>query len=348
MVLKLSHANNTDQQKHNPIDLIKRFLLSEDFERYEMLLQAALAPQAEYLTETEFALYKSGKQIRPVMMLLSARMLNGPNKPLPEKVIKGAISLEMLHIATLIHDDIVDDALVRRGMKSVNAARGSKTAIIVGDLQFVQAIRSFVDAIDTDRDMNLVKLVLDTAYDICRGELDEIQTQRSWSLMKLREQYFLTIERKTAVLFGLSCEAGVSLAGGHTGDARRAGFYGRRVGRAFQIMDDLFDFVHSDMQAGKVRGMDLSRRCFSLPIIYAMSELGESHKVTRIMRGETYSNKELSRCIDEITQTLSFDKTHAEARTEILDALEYLGCFPKNRYRDALEELAMYVVDRGF
>lgn len=332
----------------NPIDRIREQLIPEDLQRFTTMLFEALKPQRDYLTETEYHLYRLGKKLRPVMLLLSARMIHGPEEPLPDKVIQGAVSLEMLHVATLIHDDIIDNALVRRGLDSVNAVRGTETAIIVGDLQFVQAIRGFVDAIDTQSDMGLVKLVLDTAFRICCGELDELQTDPNNSTTELRKQYLETIERKTAVMFGLACESGVSLVNGHTSDARRAGFYGRRVGRAFQIMDDLFDFLQTDETSGKMRGMDLAQRRVSLPLIYAMEELGENHLVSRIMRGKDYNREELNLGIEAVKHSHGLRQAYADAREQGLDALQYLLPFPRNRYRQALEDIAFYVVDRSF
>jgi heptaprenyl diphosphate synthase len=320
--------------------------LAEDLGRFDERLEATLDPQRPYLTAAEYQLYRLGKRIRPVLLLLCARMAHGREEPLPAKAISGAVSLEMLHVATLIHDDIVDDALTRRGLRSVNAARGVETAIVVGDLQFVQAIRGFVDAIETQRDMGLVRLVLDTAFRICCGELDELQTDPRADCAALRARYMETIERKTAVLFGLACEAGLALVGAHTSDARRAGFYGRRVGRAFQIMDDLLDFVQGEGPAGKARGMDLARRRLSLPLIYAMEELGPDHPVSRFVRGGEALG-DLGEAVGAVTATAGFRRAYAEARGQALDALEYLRPFPSNRYRRALEEIAMFVVDRA-
>lgn len=347
--MKMTLSNSqTEPAGPDLIDRIRDELLAEDLERFADMLERALKPQQPYLTETEYHLYRRGKKLRPLMMLLSARMLHGPDSPLPQKAIQGAVSLEMLHVATLIHDDIIDDALVRRGLQSVNAARGVEAAILIGDMQFVQAIRGFVEAIDTQEDMGLVKLVLDTAFRICCGELDELETDPALSTVELQKRYMETIERKTAVLFGLACESGVTLANGRTGESRRAGFYGRRVGRAFQIMDDLFDFVQDDEASGKTRGMDLSRRRLSLPIIYAMEELGPWHPVSRIIRGADYSQQELEEGVDAVLRTSGFNRAYAEARSQALDALEYLKPFPRNRYRKALEDIALYVVDRSF
>ncbi|HEY3364151.1 MAG TPA: polyprenyl synthetase family protein [Symbiobacteriaceae bacterium] len=346
--MKITSPQTSALKARDLLDRIREDLIAEDLQRFADTLEEALKPQKAYLTATEYELYRLGKKIRPVMLLLASRMIHGPDSPLPYKSIQGAVSLEMLHVATLIHDDIVDEALTRRGLKSVNAARGVGTAIIVGDLQFVQAIRGFVDTINTQEDMGLIKLVLETAFRICCGELDELQTDPTWNTTELHQRYMETIERKTAVLFGLACESGVSLVEGRTSAARRAGFYGRRVGRAFQIMDDLLDFLQADEASGKTRGMDLARRCVSLPLIYAMAELGPGHIVTRIMHGAPFTSSELNAGVNAVIHTTGFHRAYADARSQALDALEYLKPFPSNRYRRALEEIALYVVDRRF
>lgn len=321
-------------------------LLAADLPRYQQVLDEALAPQQDYLTDTEHAVYRIGKRLRPAVLLLSARMVHGSG-PLPPKAVQGAVSLEMLHVATLIHDDVVDGSMLRRGMPSVNAARGMEKAVIVGDLQFVQAIRGFVGAIDRDRDMTLVQLVLDTAFEICCGELDEMQTDLNGNLPDLLDRYWRTADRKTAVLFGLAAESGISLAGGRSSAARRAGFYGRRIGRAFQVMDDLFDLAQDESASGKPLGMDLVSRRSSLPLLYAMDELGPDHRVSRIMRGAPVEPGEPARLIPQIRCTTGFARAYADARAQALDAIELLRPFPQSPYRYALEDLALHIVDRA-
>lgn len=331
--------------KASPLKRILDELLDQDINQFEETLKTALEPQANYISETELNIYQRGKKIRPIMLFLSARMICGYEE-LSHKIIKAGVSLEMLHVATLIHDDIIDDALVRRGLTSVNAKRGTKVAILIGDLQFVQAIRTFTDAVETDSEMGLVKMVLDTAFDICAGELSEIETNPSEDLVVLRQHYFDVIERKTAVMFGLACETGMALAKSRTGESRRLGFYGRRVGRAFQIMDDLFDFLQIEEDSGKEVGIDLKLQRLTLPIIYAMEELGSSHNVSRIMRGEILCPDDISAELEAIKSTQAIERAYADARHEALDALEYLKHFKKNVYRDALEEIALFTVDR--
>lgn len=330
----------------NPVDRIVSQLVAPDMASFWAEIHAALEPQHEYLSPVERQLYMRGKKIRPIMMMLAARMIAGAGR-LPLKVAKGAASLEMLHVATLIHDDIIDDALTRRGLPSVSAARGPKKALLVGDLQFVQALRGFVEAIDAESDMTLVRLVLDTAFDICRGELDELDSPSSFDEGEMRAKYLTTIERKTAVLFGLACEAGISLAGGRTHEARRGGFFGRRFGRAFQIMDDVLDIVQLEASAGKAPGIDLLQKRWSLPLIYAVDEFGPDHPVSRAMiGGSQLLPADLPHCLSDLKNSRALDRAYGDARDAALDSLFYLQPFPQSPYRDALEELALYMVDR--
>lgn len=330
----------------SPLVRIAGELLTDDLPRFHQEVERALEPQAPYLTEVERQMFKGGKKIRPMVMLLAARLI-AHDSPLPDKVYKGAASLEMLHVATLIHDDIVDEAPMRRGLPSVSAARGTKTALLVGDLQFVQALRGFAQAVDTENDMSLVRMVLDTAFDICRGELDELDRRLPDGLENGLTRYYQTIDRKTAVLFRLACQAGVDLAGGRTRDARRAGFFGRALGRAFQIMDDVLDVVESENSSGKPTGIDLSLGRLSLPLVYAMDALGSDHAIAKALRGEArLAGAALEQALDDLRDCGAIDKAYAAARREALEALFYLEPFPASRYRSALEELTLHVVDR--
>lgn len=323
-------------------------LVSEDMERYRQTLGVALEPQKPYLTDVEMEIYNRGKKIRPLMLILSARMMWGGKDALPQKIINAAVSTEMLHVATLIHDDIIDHAPMRRGLPSVNEKRGTEMAILIGDLQFVQAIRCFTDSIDTKEDMALVRLVLSTAFRICSGEIDELRSSPEWDFATMKSNYFQTIERKTAMLFGVACECGVALGGGHTNEARRIGFYGRRIGRAFQIVDDVFDIAKSMNDAGKLPGTDLARRRLTLPAIYAMNELGPDSLVTRIMKGAPYTQQELAAGLKAIRRSNGFMQALLDARAEIIDSMRYLEEFPENDYKKALRDIAYYIINRRY
>ena len=326
-----------------------RELIHNDFVRFQATLEETLKSQADYLTETEYETYRRGKKLRPIMLMLCARMIVSPETAnLPEKVIKAAVSLEMLHVATLIHDDIVDDATSRRGLQTVYSERGTEMAVLVGDMQFIQAIRCFVDAIDTQQDMYLVKMVLDVGFDICRGELDEIMTDPQSDPMVLRHRYFRTIDRKTATLFALSCEAGSMLAGASKRQSFYLSRYGRRFGTAFQIMDDIFDVVRPEHLAGKSLGVDIEQGRLSLPILYALETFEQDHMLRRILRREPHTPTDLAFVIEEVGLSDGVLKAYSKAREYALEAVDFLAEFPPCKYRSALEDIATHIVDRDF
>lgn len=321
-------------------------LLEQDMARFRVEVDAGLEPQAPYLTELEFSMFAGGKKVRPRVMLLAARLV-ALDAVLSPKVYKGAAALEMLHVATLIHDDVIDEAPMRRGLPSVSAARGTKTAVLVGDLQFVQALRGFAGAVDTDSDMALVRRVLDAAFDVCRGELDELDLVLPATSELRRERYFTTIDRKTAALFRLACQSGVELAGGRLREVRRAGFFGRALGRAFQIMDDVRDIVELDASAGKDAGVDLALGRHSLPLLYAYDTLGPDSAIGRAMRGlGAPHGAALDDALDALRDCGAIDAAYADARREAEEALFYLQPFAPSPFRDALRAMAREVVDR--
>jgi len=334
-------------RSEDPFTEISEQLIPADLSRFQVTLEEALAPQQAYLTDAERALYRAGKKLRPMVHLLSARLFQ-PEGDLPVKVIRASASLEMLHVATLIHDDIVDHAAMRRGLGSINSVRGTEMAVLIGDLQFLQSIRCFVDSIEDDDDMQLVKWVLDTAFDICCGEIDELDTKASDSPEMLHTRYRVTIDRKTAILFGLACEAAAALMKARTADVRRLGAFGREMGRAFQMMDDIFDLAHTDHEAGKRRGVDLHRRRLTLPIIHAMKLFGDDHPMVAYLRGAEADADTVNRWVDEIRRSEAFGHAYEEARGTALQAVQFLEPLPPSPYRRALHDITMCVVNRGY
>ena len=335
----------TDQ--NDPLLHIAQELIPDDLRCFEEDLAEALLPQKAYLSESEMALYRAGKKLRPMVLLLSARLFQ-PKGELPRKVTRASASLEMLHVATLIHDDIVDHAALRRGIGSVNAVRGTEMAVLIGDLQFLQAIRCFFDSIEDDTDMKIVRSVLDTAFEICCGEIDEMSTEASWSASLLHSTYLITIDRKTALLFSLSCEAAAALMRARTSDVRRLGAFGRHMGRSFQMMDDIFDLAHTDETAGKKKGLDLHRRRMSIPIIHAIELFGDNHPMVQYLRGQEAEVQQINDWVDEIRHSDAFGLAYEEARKTALQAVQFLTAFDEGPHRQALHDIAMCVVNRGY
>ena len=322
---------------------ISNEVLKDDLQLFDQSLGKQLSEQSEYLTENEYEMYRRGKKLRPILLLLFSRMVSGNEADLPSKCYKAASSLEMLHVASLIHDDIIDDSSYRRNLPSVHTSRGTGSAIILGDMQFLQAVRGFVDTISVQDDMELVRMLLDVALDVSKGELDEINAPKSEDYIKMRNRYLQTVERKTATLIGLACEAGIILAGGKRSDARRAGFFGRKFGMAFQIMDDVIDCVQKKEKSGKDGQSDLKNRTLSLPIIYALEYESDDSCLRK------YMNDDKEILTDEIIDRVSKNgvvRAYECARKYAFEALELLDFFPHNRYTECLEQLLTELVDK--
>jgi heptaprenyl diphosphate synthase len=324
-----------------------RALVEADLERFEAALLEALKPQADYLTETEYETYRRGKKLRPLVLLLSSRACTTA-ADLPQKAINAAAALEMLHVATLIHDDIVDVAPLRRGLRTVYSERGTEMAVLVGDLQFIQAVRCFAGAIDAEEDMHLVRAVLDVGFQICCGELDEIMTDPTWDAAMLERRYFKTVQRKTAMLFGLACESGATLVGASKSAIYQLGQFGRRFGTAFQIMDDIFDLVRPESLSGKEAGKDLEQGRVTLPMIYALPELDGQTPLRRILRREPFTPDELHTTVAAIAASDAMVRAYSKARKVALEGISFLSDFVETPHRGALMELTHHVIDRGY
>ena len=321
-------------------------LLGNEMQRFENVLMKTLRTQKRYLTKNSMEVYKRGKRFRPMLLLLSAKLNSKRvSEPLPEKVIKAAVSLEMLHVGSLIHDDIVDKAPLRRGLPSLYQERGHEEAMLVGDMQMIESMRSFIGSVKTQQDLKLVKHYLDTAFNLCRGEIDEMQRKPSWKTDMLRRRYLRTIDRKTGKLIALACEAGARLVKARVGLVVSMEKYGMYCGRAFQVMDDLKDIYQEDSQSGKQRFIDLKNARMSLPYIYVMENLPRSNPVKKILSGKKYTETEFKQAIRLVVQSRGIDKAYSEARVYMLKAIEQLEVYGDNKYAICLRNLVETVVN---
>ena len=330
------------KRKKHVLQDISKVILKNDLLLFDKSLEEQLAKQSAYLSPNEYEMYKRGKKLRPILLLLFARMVRGNETELPARCYKAASSLEMLHVASLMHDDIIDDSNYRRNVQSVHRNRNIASAIVLGDMQFLQAVRGFVDSINFSNELELVQMILDVAFDVSRGEMDEITAPQTEDYDQMRYRYLKTIERKTATLMGLACEAGVILAGGKRTDARRAGFVGRSFGMAFQIIDDVKDCIYKTADSGKDSHIDLKNRTLSLPIIYALKN-SESNSCLKTYMAD--NNKELSQEIIRFVSNYGLVKAYECARTYAYDALEYMDFFPHNHYSKCLNSLITEMVN---
>lgn len=286
----------------------------------------------------EHLLAAGGKRIRPTLCLLIGRMLAAPRQRL---VTLGA-AVELLHTATLVHDDLIDGSLLRRGSATLNAQWSPPATVLTGDFIFARAAKL---AADTDH-LPLMKLFAETLAIIVNGELTQLFAARG---LASRENYYRRIYAKTASLLEMTTRAAamISPAGEEVVEAMR--MFGYHLGMAFQIVDDVLDFTGAQDEVGKPVGSDLLQGLITLPTLYYIETHPGDKGVHALLEGRYLFEKEaMEALIEQIAASDSIEKAMKEAQEHVRLALEKLAPMPEGEERNALEELARYTVSRRF
>jgi geranylgeranyl pyrophosphate synthase len=283
----------------------------------------------------EHLLSAGGKRIRPALCLLTGQMLSGSH----EKLVRLSAAVEMLHTATLVHDDLIDGALLRRGMPTLNAHWTPAATVLTGDFMFARAAKL---AAETDT-LPLMRLFAETLAIIVNGELTQQFASRG---IISREDYDRRIYAKTASLFEMAARAAamISPVDPETVEAMRQ--YGYHLGMAFQIMDDVLDFTGEQETVGKPVGSDLLQGLVTLPaILYAQAHPNDPDVVC--LTGGCYTeNERMERLIESIRSSSVIVRAIHEAEDYIERANEKLEGHPENEEKQALQDLSRYIVDR--
>lgn len=283
----------------------------------------------------EHLLAAGGKRIRPTLVLLVGGMLGGD----PDMLITLGASVELLHTATLVHDDLIDGALLRRGAETINARWSSAATVLTGDFLFARAAKL---ASETDNPA-LIRLFANTLATIVNGELTQLFSARG---VINRDNYYQRIYAKTASLFEMSARAGamVSIKDQTLIEAMRK--YGYELGLAFQIVDDLLDFTGEQTAVGKPLGSDLLQGLVTLPAIY-YAEMNPDHPDVRSLAAGGWGDHErMERLVQAIRGSEAIQQAMREAEGSVGRAIACLEPFGDGTERAALEDLAKYVVDR--
>lgn len=276
-----------------------------------------------------------GKRIRPTLGLLVGNMLGAPE----EKLITLGASVELLHTATLVHDDLIDGALLRRGMPTLNARWSPAATVLTGDFLFARAAKL---AAETDY-LPLMKLFSETLATIVNGELTQMFSARG---VIERDNYYQRIYAKTASLFEMSALAAAMVATEDEDTRQAMRTFGYEVGMAFQIVDDILDFTGEQSAVGKPIGSDLLNGLVTLPAIYYAEEHPEDPDVLSLPGGGWKDTDCVQRLVDGIRKNAAIEKAMEEARQAVDRALHALEDAPACPERDALENLAKFIVDR--
>lgn len=326
-----------------------RALVAPELAALDERLEEILDGQREYLTDTELAFYRGGKRLRPLLLLLSAHLAaRPPVEVLPEKAIAAAVSLELTHVGSLIHDDIVDRAPMRRGLPTISASRGYELALVIGDLQWVQATRTMSAHIETRDDILLMRDFLESGEQTCRGQLDEMLASPSQNGDELLRRYYRTVDRKTGRLVSFACEGGARLVDGPAPVVDGLRRFGSWLGRAFQVMDDVLDVVRPTEAAGKEALTDLREGRLSLPLIYTLESVADDHPLRALLAGERLDPDAAEEGVRAVLHGDGWMRAFSDARAIVQRARDELALLPDRPHRDALGALASHLVDQGF
>ncbi|OCL26035.1 geranylgeranyl pyrophosphate synthase [Orenia metallireducens] len=311
-------------------------LIKEEVVQFEDYLQGTLVSRQPLIQEAISDLAKSGgKRIRPALLMLTAKF--GEYKR--EEVWSLAAALEILHMATLIHDDIIDDANLRRGSETVQSKYGKDVAVFAGDYLFTLTF----DILAGEATNEQLKQVSNIIKQICEGEIQ--QHQDRYNIDVTYKGYFKRVKSKTALLFEGSCALGAGSAGLPKATVRNLGHYGRYIGMAFQLVDDLFDFTKSSSSIGKPKGNDFTQGIYTLPILYTLYESSYGEKLAELLDNPLENNQEIK---DIITNNGSLDYTMKVAKTYINKAKKKIKGLAGNPYHQILIDLADIVVNRDY
>ena len=324
---------------HGEIDLNAVTFLSPVTEEIKLVEERMRAQADEHHPDLraalEHLLAAGGKRVRPTLSLLVGNMLGAPL----EKLINLGAAVELLHTATLVHDDLIDGSLLRRGTPTLNARWSPPATVLTGDFLFARAAKL---AADTDH-LPLMKQFSETLATIVNGELTQMFTSRG---LISRDNYYKRIYAKTASLFEMTARAAamVSPASDDTIEAMRD--FGYQIGMAFQIVDDILDFNGDQNTVGKPLGSDLLNGLVTLPAIYFAEINPDDVDVLSLPQGGWTNNENMTRLVEKIRSSSCTKKAMVEAEQHIDRALARLESFEPCAERDALENLAKYIVDR--
>lgn len=316
-----------------------RALTGEDLAAVDQFIITQLESRIPLVKEIiEYVMSCGGKRVRPLILLLSARALNHNAK----QHIDLAAAVELIHTATLLHDDVVDNSTLRRGHETTNIIWGSDASVLVGDFLYSRAFQIVVD----QRHMPIMEIFAKSTHFIAEGEILQMINRKNPDTTE--EYYFDVIHRKTAKLFEVSSQFGAMISTENERDIHALRDYGKHIGMAYQLIDDALDYAQSTDQTGKNIGQDLSEGKTTLPLIYAMQKSkGADLELLRtaIKNGST---DELQNILGIIESTDAIKYTSATAKHHAQKAREALTPLPATPYRKALEELSDFVVERSY
>ena len=314
-------------------------LIKEDLDLFEKSFKKAVKSRAPLLDRiTHYIINRKGKQLRPKFVILSARLFG----PTTESTFNAASLVELLHTATLVHDDVVDESMLRRSFFSINALWKNKVAVLVGDYLLSKGLLLSLD----NNEHKVLQILSNAVRKMSEGELLQIEKARKLNLDE--EIYYEIIRNKTASLLASACGAGAWSTSRDETITEKMMLFGEKTGMAFQIKDDLFDYGTSDV--GKPTGNDIKEKKLTLPLIFTLGQVDKTkrRKMIYVLKNENENKEKVQWVIDDVSRAGGIDYSIEKMFRFRDEALAILSEMPQNEANKALEALVRFTTDRSY
>lgn len=311
--------------------------IEKEIDAFEEKFRASMQSSVPLLDRiTHYIVKRKGKQMRPMFVFFSANICGG----ITESTYRGAALVELLHTATLVHDDVVDNSFERRGFFSINALWKNKIAVLVGDYLLSKGLQLSVD----NGEFKLLKIVSDAVQQMSEGELLQIEKVRRMDISE--EVYYEVIRQKTASLISSCCAAGAASAGADEKTITLMQNFGEKIGIAFQIKDDLFDFGVDDV--GKPKGIDIKEKKVTLPLIYALNKASKADKkrIINLVKNHQDNPDKINQIIAFVHQSGGLAYAEEQMLKYQAQAFEILDTFHASDSKKGLEQLVRFTTER--
>ncbi len=311
----------------------------DDMKVFQSELEDALRSEVRLInTIAKYILKHKGKHFRPILTILASRVCGNPTL----NSFKAAAMIEMLHVATLIHDDVVDDATLRRRWPSVNRVWKNKLSVLMGDFILSKALINMINL----KDFDALDVISKTAEDLSAGEI--LQIEKIFRRKMTEEIYFSMIYQKTASLMGTSCELGAITTSKSNDDRQAMKTYGDMLGMAFQIKDDLFDLLGSENETGKDHGTDVKKNMLTLPVIHSLESLqpSDAKRLNRMLKKRKKTNSILSELkhLVDIGEGFTYAKSKLDSFSN--QALDAISTYIDSPYKKSLTDIIVFNAQR--
>jgi octaprenyl-diphosphate synthase len=314
--------------------------ISYEMELFEKKFRLSMSSKVALLNRiTHYIVNRKGKQMRPMFVFLSAKMVS--NGQLSERTYRGASVIELIHTATLVHDDVVDDSNQRRSFFSINALWKNKIAVLVGDFLLSKGLLVCID----NNDFDLLKIISVAVREMSEGELLQIEKARTLDITE--EVYYDIIRQKTATLIAACCSLGAASVKPNSNDIDILRKFGELIGMAFQIKDDLFDY--GTRKIGKPTGIDIKEQKMTLPLIYTINNctLKERNWIVNSIKRHNKDQRRVKELIELVKNKGGLDYAIQKMKYFQSEALKLIKNYPESHYKDALVMMVNYVIERN-